>query len=353
MRWLFFGCCLVSAMAVAQPQTIDIKTLRALQGAQNAQQQGNLDKAEKILASVEAEPGSYSQALLWRTQGYLAWQKAQNANALQLLEKSYNSKLLEQDQLREDALALGKLCLQLDKPKKAINYLQQANESNERLELSIYAWQMQGRYDRALPLAEKYLASQSQISDQWLSFMVGANAEQKRYAQAEKWQKRLLARHPLQVGHWRQLAGIQQMGGDYARSFATLRTAYQQGLKFSEADLDQLVALASAAQQPWQGARLLESLMKQGHLPVTAAREERLAQLQLQSREKGQALKQYQKLARKSQKPGHWLTVVQLASEQENWDVAREALQAAAKSGASRKQVRSWQDWLEMSTAVN
>ncbi len=353
MRWLILVFSLFCAPAMAQSQTIDFKTLRALQSAQQAQQQGELDKAARILAGVQAEPGSYAQALVWRTEGYLVWQKNHNAHAFDLLQKAYGSGQLDEQQMLEDALALASLSLQLDKPQQALEYLQQTSQSRQQLELSIYAWQLLGRYDKALPLAEKYLAGQTDISEQWLGFMVAANAELKRYAKAQQWQKKLLALHPQQVLQWRQLAGIQQLAGEYQQAFATLRTAYQQELAFSDADLDMLVALASAAQQPWQGAQLLGSLMQQGRLASTAARQERLARLQWQARERGEALQQYQALAQQSDQAAHWLMVVQLASEQEDWSLARQALQSAASSGASRKQVRSWQDWIEQSAQVN
>ena len=59
--------------------------------------------------------------------------------------------------------------------------------------------------------------------------MVDANAELKRYAQAEQWQKQLLQRSPDQLNAWKQLAGSLQTDGGSAhpKALATLRTAYQ------------------------------------------------------------------------------------------------------------------------------
>lgn len=330
-------------------QTIDVETMRALQTAQTAQGKGELDKAVQALNAAQPEKGSYAEVLVWRSKAYLLWQQSQTGQAFKLLEQAYKSSHLTEDERKEDALNLGKLALQLERPQQALGYLDKAVQSQETLELSIYAWQSLKRYDKALPLAERYLAQQKSISDQWLNFMVAANAELKRFEVAERWQKRLLARYPQQVRQWQQLAGIQQMADNHVKAFATLRTAYQQGLTFSASDLDRLVALASAADQPWQGARLLKRLMEQGTLPRTVARQERLAQLQWQSRERNLALAEYRRLAEQSQQARHWMTVVQLASEQELWDEARQALQAAAKAGANRNDVRSWQDWIAMS----
>lgn len=344
MRWLVLCGYLVSSVALAQ--SIDFNTLRVLQSAQSAQAQGDLTKAEQLLKQLKPEQGSYAQALVWRTQGYVLWQKSANRTAIKLLEQAYTSGHLTPEQKQEDALSLAKLSVQLERPKQALRYLTDLPDNQTTLELRIYSWQMLERYDRALPLAERYLAQANAVSDQWLNFMVAANAQLRRYSAAQNWQKKLLARHPQQVAHWRQLAALQQMSGSYVQAFATLRTAYQQGLHFSEADLDQLISLASAAEQPWQGARLLTQLLEQGRLTQTTARQERLAQLQWQSRERSQALTHYQRLAQRSQQAQHWLIVVQLASEQQQWSHAKHALQSAAQTGATHTELHHWRTLL-------
>src|SRR5690606_25709863 len=126
------------------------------------------------------------------------------------------------------------------------------------------------QHAKALPLAERYVQANPNAGDTWLQFLVGANAELKRYEAAERWQRRLLLRHPHQTKTWRQLAGLQQMAGDEDKALATLRAAHAQGLRFSESELDNLVLLASAAGQPWQGAKLLEGMLESRLLATNA-----------------------------------------------------------------------------------
>jgi hypothetical protein len=90
----------------------------------------------------------------------------------------------------------------------------------------------------------------------------------------------LLARQPNSAQHWRQLAALQQLSGRHDKALATLRAAHSKGLRFSEAELDNLVLLAGAAEQPWQGAKLLAGLLEQGLLArseLSVEREERQA----------------------------------------------------------------------------
>src|SRR5699024_11882054 len=61
----------------------------------------------------------------------------------------------------------------------------------------------------------------------------------------------------------------------HAKALATLRTAYSKGITFKSSDLDSLINLASASEQPWQAARLLEGMLKHGMLARNATSQER------------------------------------------------------------------------------
>ncbi len=347
---VFLFAVLASAMSAAQ--TIEPATFKLLQQAQSAQDKGNLQQANQILQQAQVTAGSYEQALVWRSQAYVVWQLGHNKHALGLLSKAHQSGKLEQEQIDEDRLSMARLLLQNNQPAQALKYLPSLPANKEELELAIYAWQAQKRLDKAVPLAERFLQGEQQISDQWLEFMVAANAELKRYQAAQQWQQQLVKRYPQQVQQWRQLAVLQQLAGKKTAAFATLRTSYQQGMQFSVADFDLLISLAINAEQPLQAALLLQELLDNKSLPTTNARRERLAQLLWQARERQQALVNYQTLATATANPDHWLLVAQIAIQESQWQTAEQALQQAAKTGASRKKVRSWQDWLATSKAA-
>ena len=183
--------------------------------------------------------------------------------------------------------------------------------------------------------------------DTWLQFLVAGNAELKRYQAAERWQQQLLLRHPDQVKAWRQLAGLQQLAGAEDRALATLRAAHTKGLRFTEAELDNLVALASAAGQPWQGAKLLEGMLASRLLPSNAQRQERMGMLWWQARERTEAAKIYRQLATQTGSAKFWMNVAQLELEQARWQAGLEALKQAERAGAERRRVREWREWAE------
>lgn len=349
MRRLLLAACVCASLSapVMAAQSIAPDVFRALQTSQAAQQSGKFAEAEQALRSVQTKPGSLEQALVWRSQAYLAWAQGKTQSAINDLTQAFNSGHLTPEQISEDRLNLAKLHFSGKNYQQALSYLQKAVQSDEVLEMQIEAWQGLGRLDKAVPLAERYLQAKSSISDNWLQFMVAANAELKRYAQAEQWQKQLLQRNPDQLKAWKQLAALQQMAGQHAKALATLRTAYSKGISFKSSDLDSLINLASASEQPWQAARLLEGMLQHGLLTRNASSQERLAQLHWQARDYPRAAAQYAQLAKQTGKGQHWLSLAQLEIQQGRWDAGLQALTAAEQAGANPQQVRAWRDWAQ------
>jgi hypothetical protein len=335
--------------AQAAGQSVDPGVFRALDTAQAAQKKGDYAAARRALDSAQGTPGSLEEALLWRSRGYLAWAEGQNAQAIELLEKVLKSGKLDAELQAEETLNLARLNLVERRYAQVVTLLApgQANASEEVLQMLVQAYQGLNQPAKALPLAERYVQANPQAADSWLQFLVAINADVKRYPAAERWQRQLLARQPNNAQGWRQLAALQQLSGSHDKSLATLRAAYQKGLRFSESELDNLVLLAGAADQPWQGAKLLAGMLDQGLLPRTAAREERLGLLWWQARERSKSAQVFRELAQRSGSAKHWLHLAQLELEQARWQAGLDALAKAERAGAERSKVRAWRQWAE------
>ncbi len=339
---------LLFAVSAQAAQSIDPSVFKALERAQSAQEKGDYGAAHRALKQAEAKPGSAEEALVWRSRAYLAWAEGNNRQALELLDKAIASGKLDESILPNERLNLAKLNLVERRYAKVVSLLgSPANASEEVLQMLVQAYQGLGQHAKALPLAERYLQANPNAADTWLQFLVAGNAELKRYETAERWQSRLLARHPNQAKSWRQLAGLQQMAGDEDKALATLRAAHAKGLRFSEAELDNLVLLAGAAGQPWQGAKLMQGMLESRLLASDAKRRERLGMLWWQARERSEAAQIYRDLAAQSGSAKFWLNLAQLELEQAHWQAGLDALKQAERAGAERRKVRSWREWAE------
>lgn len=352
MRRLLLVLLLLTTSAQAA-QSVDPAVFRALQAAQAAQQKGDHAAARRVLEGVKAASGSLEEALLWRSRGYLAWAEGNNGRAIELLSKALASGKLDKEVAASERLNLAKLNAVEGRHARVVELLApiSVKDNEEILLMLAQAYQGLGQHDKALPLAERYVQDNPSAADNWLRFLVAANADLKRWAAGERWQRQLLLRHPDDAVQWRQLAALQQMSGAQHKALATLRTAYSKGLHFSESELDNLVLLASGAGQPWQGARLLSALMQEGILARTPTREERLGQLWWQARDRKRASEVFGRLAASSGNPRHWLSLAQLELEQAHWRPGLEALTRAEQAGMERSQVRAWREWAESELA--
>lgn len=346
-RWLLLSCVLYAGALHAQ--TVEPGVLRTLQQAQAAQAAGEPGKASRLLDELTFDQGSYAELLVLRNKGYLAWQQDQLPQAIRYLQQAEKHSQISAEDRQADRLSLARLTLAAGQPQQTVAYLKGLPQTDETLQLGIQAWYQQKRYDQALPLAEQYLARQSKVDRPWTELMVSLYYGSKNHSKAADWQRRLLALEPNSLEQWQRLVNLQRLAGNEAAAFATLRTAYNKGLLQDSQQLQQLLAQASVAGQPWQGARLLQQWLKQGKLVDSPHWREQLAQLHWQARDYQAAMQQYRQLAEQGGKASHWLMVAQLALQNGRWQEAEQALDAAERSGAARQRISNWRDWLETS----
>lgn len=335
------------AIPLVQAQSIDAAAFMALQTAREAQDQGDYAEARRILGEIQPESGSLEEVLVWRSLGYLAWTQGHTQQALKHLEKVFRSGKLDKEEQAHERLNLARLNLSEGRFARTVELLKplRSRATEEQLKMLVQSYQGLGQYSKALPLAERFVQKNPKADDVWLELLVGGYYELKQYRKAERWQKQLLLRHSENPKSWWQLAGLQQMARANDRALATLRTAHAKGIRFTAKELDNLVLLASAADQPWQGAKLLEGMLNSGLLGKTLRRQERLATLWWQARARPEAARAYRKLARQTGKAKHWMNLAQLELEQAHWQASLDALAQAERVGASRGTVSSWRDW--------
>lgn len=349
--------CLILLLSLAVPawaQSLAPEVFAALEQARLAQQQGDLQTARRALATVQVREGSLEAALLWRSRGYLAWAEGRHPAAIEALEKALASGQLEPAQAAQERLHLARLNHAEGRYRQVVALLgeQAARLDDEDLQRLIQAHQALKQPARALPLVERYLARRPEAEARWLEFAVAAHLQLGQASEAERWQRRLLQRSPDSLSAWQRLAALQQRAGAPDKALATLRAAHARGLSFSAPALDQLVQLSVAAGQPWQGARLLQGLLEAQLLERSSAREEQLAGLWWQARERDAALRAYRALAERSGAGLHWLRVAQLETEQQRWQAALQALGRAEQAGAEGRQVARWRRWAEQQLAT-
>lgn len=343
---------LVSCHAQAQ-QTIEPAVFQALNSALEAQQAGDLAAARSRLESTlaQTENRTLERALLEQRLGYLAIEAQRNAEAIDWLRKALAHNQLEVQAASQDRRNLAQLLAQAGQDAESVSLLESELASGslplETRRLLVQLYNRLERYSKAIPLAEQVVRADPGVDVVWYQLLAGMNYRLQRYRAAEKWFRVLLRRDPGNAQIWRQLAGVQSLDRRQVDAAATLRLAYEGGIRLSDTDLENLVSLQVAAGAPWQAARLLEVLMQQELLAPSRNRNERLAQLWQQARDHDRAQAAWEALARRTGQSGHWMRVASIQLERGQWPDLLESLAQArtAASAAQRQTIDQWADY--------
>ncbi|MEH6389902.1 tetratricopeptide repeat protein [Pseudomonas profundi] len=353
-------CLVLSAGAAHAQQAINPGVFSALNSAQQAQEAGDHARAESRLESAleQAGDGSLERALVEQRLGYLAIARDRNAEAIDWLRKALAHDQLSDEAARQDRINLAQLLIMQERYREAVTLLEREHAqealSNQPKRLLVQAYSRLQQYSKAIPIAEQVVAVEPGVESSWYQLLAGMNQRLERYREAERWLKVLLKREPENMQTWRQLAGVQSQGGRQVAAAATLRLAYESGIRFSASDLDNLVALQVRAGAPWQAARLLQALLDEQLLTGNATRSERLAQLWHQARDHERAHAAWLALASRSGQAEHWLRAAGIQLEQGQWDQLLSSLKQA-EPGASAEQrdlIRQWQQYAQNALAV-
>lgn len=255
MRILLWLLLSVACSAQAQ-QTIDPQVFQALNSAREAQQSKDFAAARNQLEAAlsTTEPRSLERALVQQRLGYLAIERQRNAEAIDWLRKALAQKQLGEQAASQDRRNLAQLLAQAGENAEAVSLLE-TELAADRLPLDtrrllVQLYTRLERYSKAIPLAEQVVREDPGVEAIWYQLLAGMNYRLQRYQAAEKWFRVLLRREPHNAQIWRQLAGVQSLDRRQVDAAATLRLAYEGGIRLSETDLENLVALQVAAGAP-------------------------------------------------------------------------------------------------------
>jgi len=149
---------------------------------------------------------------------------------------------------------------------------------------------------------------------------------------------------PDNLSYWRQLASLYLEQGEEFKSFATLETAYINGLVENEDDILLLAQYYSNFDNPHRGARLIEKEMEADRVERDVDNLELLSQLWSQAREHSKAIPVLREAARMSDEGELAFRLGQsLLADEKNED-AEQALESALDKGGleDQQEAEAW-----------
>ena len=156
--------------------------------------------------------------------------------------------------------------------------------------------------------------------------------------------ERMIEIWPDNLNYWRQLASLYLQQDEEFKSFATLETAYINGLIENEDDILLLAQYYSNFENPHRGARLVEEEMEAGRVERNVDNLELLSQLWSQAREHARAIPVLREAAKMSDEGELAFRLGQSLLADEKNEEAEQALESALDKGGldDRQEAEAW-----------
>lgn len=266
-------------------------------GAQELMAQDQFDGALNKLSEALSLDGlnAYERSVIFQMKGACFYELDQYKEAISAFENAIDAGGLQPKERRALEFNVAQLLIASDQFEKGAVMIEKWHGEggvlkDSQLEMLWQAWSQAGRYDRALPWAEKWFnraGTKSRKHYDTLNFLynnLGMPEKQIKIIEQmiEKW--------PEDKTLWNALASMLANNGQEEEAFELKLRQYDAGLLNGESELTQLVQYHSYYGIPFQGAQLMQRELEGGGLAKTADNYTVLADLWRQAREYDRAI---------------------------------------------------------------
>ena len=345
---LWVGSFSVCATAAAG-QSLSPSTYQQLTEVHGLIDQQAYDAAALALQRLlkDVQQGSYAQAVVLQTLGYVEVSREAYPAAIRALEKSLALQQLPdntQQRLRYD---LAQLYVEEKRTDKAVSILEtwfkQADKPPaEAYVLLGHAYAQQQQYRKAIPPLAKAIKLADQPRADWYEALLAMYYELQSYADCVPLLENMIRLFPQRHRYWQQLAGVHLALKDYDAALTALELAYRDGALKKEPQLIQLVQLYLYNGIPYKAARLLEEQIRRGTISNNARHRELLARAWSSAKQRMEAIQALEKAISAESTPELRLRLAQWYFEEERWQAAAAILEPLVRQGSTGASDQAW-----------
>jgi len=319
------------------------KTYKALSAAQELMGADKNAQAEKQLNNLlnEVAAGSYEQAVVQQTLGYLYSSKGDYKKASQMFKKALDSKALPDKVSLDLQYNLGQLLLADDQYKKGVQVLEQwlKNESsppNSARVLLASAYYRLKQYNKAIEHIRIAVKKDKSPKEAWYQLWLSAHLELKQYKSAIKVLEILVSKYPYNKTYWSQLSSLYlQQNKDFT---AVAVKMLAQRLELGDGKtLINLADMYRYLRVPYKSGQLLEKGLADGVIDSNYENLTKLADSWLAAKENDKAVVVLEKLRGLDKSGQSDLKLGRVLFGMEKWQESEQALLSAQKKLSGSK----------------
>lgn len=344
--WLLVLCLatVLPPVRAAQGPGLSPQTYQRLNAIHTLIDAGKTDAALAALEELLPAVGQrrYEQAVVLQNLGYVQASRDSFQAAIKAFEESLALEALPENAMQQMRYNLAQLYLATGNPSRAVTMLGKwfGHASDPPAE----AWLLLGQahaslqdYRAAVPALQQAIELADTPRADWYETLLALHYEQQSYRDCATLLERMIRLFPDNDTYWRQLSGIYLTMNQPARALVVMELMWRRSRMTREEDLVQLAQLYLYQEIPFKAARLLEDAMQAGQVERSTDHQALLASAWVLARERDQAIHAYALAAQGATGAEIDFTLAQLYLEDERWDEAARALEAALeKTGLSR-----------------
>lgn len=312
------------------------KTYKALNSAQDLmeaeQYQQAGQKLDALLGSTKS--GSYDQAVVLQTIGYLYSAQEQYKKAADAFEKALAANALPEQVTHNLRFNLAQLLIADGQYKRGIALMETWLGKADKVENRVYvmlasAYYRLDNYKKVVDYISKAIKNDADAKEDWYRMLLSAHMNLKHYKSAMQVLETLITQYPYKKVYWDQLAALYLQQKKEVSALAVKMLA--QRLDMGDADtLLNICNMYRYLEIPYKAGVLLEKGIADGVIPASFDNLQKLADSWLAAREADKAITVFQKMLSKDDSGATQLKLGQVYIAQEQWQPALEVLSDAS-----------------------
>ncbi len=306
------------------------------------------DAALKLLKPLVRQlRNDYERAITFQTYGFIYASREQYPQATENLEKALSFASLPPDQEQDLTFTLAQLYIVQGQYRQGIKTMEQWFSTAEEPDGHAYAmlasaYSQDRQYAKAIPALEKAIRLTDDPEEAWYRLLTSMYYQVKQYTRAAETLEVMTARWPENMRYWKQLSSVYLTLKNEARALAVLDIAYQRGFLSEQGEILRLASLHAYLDDPYEAAQVLESGIEKGLVEANRKHLELLGNYYVSAQETSKALESLIRAAQLAENGKIDRRVAYLLLEQENWQLAEQALRQALEKGGLDKPGQAW-----------
>lgn len=258
-----------------EPAAKDRSTSKAdkINAAYDASDEGDVDKAEKLLNEILAKkPNKYEQALAYQGLAQVAYERDDIDQMLAYNEKAIALDILDNASHFNLIYQIAQINLQEERYDAALDAVERWFKLSGATGKAD-AWALKGnalyrleRFPEAAEAMKKAISLAEKPSDSYYQILIASYYDAEKYPEAAKVAEEILAKDPTNKATTQLLSSIYLELEQNDKAIALLENAYQKGVLTDDKDLKQLYQLYNYVEKPDQAARVINEGLSSGKL---------------------------------------------------------------------------------------